>query len=170
VSGDDDSVIEELEARRGRARREPPPRRPARGAPTPPSVTDDSSAVSAIGDQRPKRSLQRRKTPASAGETASISKGSASLGEAAFPTQTAQAPGPVEEPLRLAADEPIVNYAVRVRRSLDDLVAWRLAELRRQGVRTTKVELTELLLWELSAAPAEDLARRLAEFRRHAPR
>ena len=167
---DDDSVIEELEARRGRARREPPSRRPARGAPTPPSLTDDSSPLSAIGAQRPKRSLQSRKTAASAGETASISKGSASLGEAAFKPQAAQAPASEQEPLRLSTDEPLVNYAVRVRRGLDDLVAWRLAELRRQGVRSTKVELTEMLLWELSAAPAEDLAQRLAEFRRHAPR
>jgi hypothetical protein len=41
--------------------------------------------------------------------------------------------------MRLAADEPITNYAVRVGRSLDDLVAWRLAELRPRGLRTAKV-------------------------------
>jgi hypothetical protein len=73
-------------------------------------------------------------------------------------------------PIELQPDEPIANFAVRVRRSLDDLVAWRLAELRRQGVRTTKVELTEMLLWELAGSDLEDLKQRLAAFRRHAPR
>jgi hypothetical protein len=72
--------------------------------------------------------------------------------------------------LRLERDEPISDYAVRVRRSLDDLVAWRLAELRRQGVRTTKVELTEMLLWELAVAEPDDLEHRLEVFREHAPR
>ena len=46
----------------------------------------------------------------------------------------------------------------------------RLAELRRQGVRTTKAELTEMLLWELAGSDLEDLQQRLAAFRRHAPR
>jgi hypothetical protein len=74
------------------------------------------------------------------------------------------------EPLRLAPDEPIANYAVRVRRSLDDLVAWRLAELRRHGVRTSKVEITEMLLWELTAAAPAELEARLTAFRDHSPR
>ena len=72
--------------------------------------------------------------------------------------------------LRIEADEPTANYAVRVRRTLDDLVAWRLAELRRHGVRTSKVELTEMLLWELADATVEDIVARLQDFRNHAPR
>jgi hypothetical protein len=75
-----------------------------------------------------------------------------------------------QTPLRLAADEPTANYAVRVRRSLDDLVAWRLAELRRQNVRVSKVELTEMLLWELADADIEAIVVRLGYFRSHAPR
>ena len=71
---------------------------------------------------------------------------------------------------RLDADEPTANYAVRVRRSLDDLVAWRLAELRRHRVRASKVELTEMLLWELADADIHDIVARLANFREHAPR
>jgi len=59
---------------------------------------------------------------------------------------------------------------VRVRRTLDDLVAWRLAELRRRGTRTSKVELTEMLLWELADAAPEDIVARLGRFRSHAPR
>lgn len=54
-------------------------------------------------------------------------------------TEPGQARPPGAEPMRLAADEPITNYAVRVGRSLDDLVAWRLAELRPRGLRTAKV-------------------------------
>jgi hypothetical protein len=68
-----------------------------------------------------------------------------------------------------AAGEPVIDLVVRVRRSLDDLVVWLLAELRRLGVRTTKVELTEMALWELWESKPEELEQRLAVFRRRAP-
>ncbi|MDA8395865.1 MAG: hypothetical protein M0T72_11645 [Candidatus Dormibacteraeota bacterium] len=42
--------------------------------------------------------------------------------------------------------------------------------LRREGIRTSKVELVELLLWELPAEPNSQLRARLASFRRQAPR
>jgi hypothetical protein len=77
---------------------------------------------------------------------------------------------PGREAMRLEADEPTANYAVRVRRSLDDLVAWRLAELRRRGVRASKVELTEMLLWELADEDIGDIITRLERFRAHARR
>ena len=83
---------------------------------------------------------------------------------------TAPAKQPIAGRLRLGADEPTANYAVRVRRSLDDLVAWRLAQLRRHGTRASKVELTEMLLWELENVDVDDLVARLEYFRRHAPR
>ena len=83
---------------------------------------------------------------------------------------TAPAKQPIAGRLRLGADEPTANYAVRVRRSLDDLVAWRLAQLRRHGTRASKVELTEMLLWELENVDVDDLVARLEHFRRHAPR
>jgi len=67
-------------------------------------------------------------------------------------------------------DEPLANLAVRVRRSLDERLGDLIHALRRDGVRTSKVELIELLLWELPAEPSGDLRRRLAEFRQHAPR
>ena len=67
-------------------------------------------------------------------------------------------------------DEPLANLAVRVRRSLDARLGDLIYELRRDGVRTSKVELVELLLWELPAEPSADLRRRLADFRQHAPR
>ncbi|HEX5721086.1 MAG TPA: hypothetical protein VF179_33345, partial [Thermoanaerobaculia bacterium] len=73
------------------------------------------------------------------------------------------------EPERQAADLPPVNLAIRVRRPLDERLVELIHQLRREGVRTSKVELIEMLLWELPAeGPA--LTERLARFRRFAPR
>jgi hypothetical protein len=62
-----------------------------------------------------------------------------------------------------------VNLAIRVRRPLDDHLVDVLHDLRKAGVRSSKVELIEMLLWELPAEPAA-VRTRLAEFRRAAPR
>lgn len=72
-------------------------------------------------------------------------------------------------PLRLAADLPSVNLAIRVRRPLDDRLADLIHRLRQDGVRTSKVELIEMLLWELGPEPDEAVTR-LARFREWAPR
>lgn len=74
------------------------------------------------------------------------------------------------EPERLEADAPPVNLAIRVRRPLDDRLAEVIHGLRREGVRTSKVELIEMLLWEMPAAADEELRGRLARFREWAPR
>lgn len=71
---------------------------------------------------------------------------------------------------RLAPDLPAVNLAIRVRRPLDDRLADLIHALRVDGVRTSKVELVEMLLWELPEGDAPDLVRRLARFREWAPR
>jgi hypothetical protein len=42
--------------------------------------------------------------------------------------------------------------------------------LRREDIRSSKVELIEMLLWELPDGPDADLRRRLAAFRKAAPR
>ena len=176
MSDADDNVIQQLEARRKRARREPPPRRPARGAPTPPSLAGDGAKEDVSGAARAEDLRQPRAKRATPKETEPAVRPSVPVDEHAQPPPSTLRSVPdsisaqAAPPMSLSPDDPITNYAVRVRRSLDDLVAWRLAELRRQGVRTTKVELTEMLLWELSPATAHDLEQRLAEFRRHAPR
>jgi hypothetical protein len=69
----------------------------------------------------------------------------------------------------VAADAPPVNLAIRVRRPLDDALVDLIHDLRRRGVRTSKVELIELLLWELAGDP-EGLVARLRAFRAAAPR
>ncbi len=71
---------------------------------------------------------------------------------------------------RLAPDLPPVNLAIRVRKPLDDHLADVIHTLRRDGVRTSKVELIEMLLWEQTSEDAEALRGRLAAFRAAAPR
>ena len=69
-----------------------------------------------------------------------------------------------------SVDEPVTNLAVRVRRSLDDRLNDILYALRKDGVRSSKVELIEMLLWELPPEASDSLCGRLAEFRAAAPR
>lgn len=70
----------------------------------------------------------------------------------------------------LSADAPSANLAIRVRRPLDEHLAELIHQLRRRGVRTSKVELIEVLLWELPESATPALVERLARFRRAAPR
>lgn len=72
--------------------------------------------------------------------------------------------------LTLAPDDPVANLAIRVRRPLDERLADLVHDLRRHGVRTSKVELIEMLLWELAPTDAPALTARVAAFRRRAPR
>lgn len=89
------------------------------------------------------------------------------------PTSLAQAPRshrqasdhPTTRP-----DEPLRNLAIRVRGSLDDRLNDLVYKLRREGIRTSKVELVEMLLWNLPAEPSADIRSRLEAFRRAAPR
>lgn len=72
--------------------------------------------------------------------------------------------------LRLGADVAPVNLAIRVRRPLDDRLADIIHGLRGQGVRTSKVELIEMLLWELPDDELAQVRERLRQFRDWAPR
>jgi hypothetical protein len=67
-------------------------------------------------------------------------------------------------------NEESINYPVRVRRTLDDRVTDLVYQLRRQGVRSSKQEVTEMLLWELPELADEAFVRRLDEFQRQAGR
>lgn len=72
----------------------------------------------------------------------------------------------------MPADAPAVNLAIRVRRPLDDRLADTIHALRGVGVRTSKVELVELLLWELPEPDTAtgELIERLRAFRARAAR
>jgi len=63
-----------------------------------------------------------------------------------------------------------VNLAIRVRKPLDDRLAELIHALRRAGVRTSKVELIEMLLWELPEDDPAGARERLRRFRAFAPR
>ena len=160
MSDPDDSVIEQLQARRSRPQRQPPARRTTRSAPTDPASrmdnreTDTSSAEptlnrAAVASAQPERLVppapRDTATPPATTPDTEQAAGHKTAKSAGAET-TAPAKQPIAGRLRLGADEPTANYAVRVRRSLDDLVAWRLAELRRHGLRASKVEITEMLL------------------------
>ena len=143
---DQSSGIDLMRARMERASRRPPPsRRPA-----------EAAAPEPVGE---------------GGEPAALAPAPA---PAAVPAPSAgprrARPGRPAAPARLAPDLPPVNLAIRVRKPLDDRLADLIHALRREGVRTSKVELIEMLLWEL---PAEDVAgarERLRRFRGFAPR
>ena len=57
-----------------------------------------------------------------------------------------------------------------MRKPLDDHLADLIHELRRDGVRTSKVEVIEMLLWEQTSEDARAVRERLARFRAAAPR
>lgn len=91
----------------------------------------------------------------------------------------AAAPKSTQPPLRDAGvaghpdtrpDESLRNLALRVRATLDERLNDLVYQLRREGVRTSKVELVELLLWDLPAQPSATIRSRLEAFRRTAPR
>jgi hypothetical protein len=69
----------------------------------------------------------------------------------------------------VGAEDRVANLAIRVRQPLDDHLAEVIHAFRREGVRTSKVEIIEMLLWELPGEPAA-IRRRLAAFRQAAPR
>lgn len=150
----DSSVISGL--RQSRARRQPPTRRVVPGAVAAPQLSEPAPAPA------------QPEQPASAAPTAPAAPPPTPPPPAA-PPENARARRRTE-PLAIALDDPTTNYAVRVRRTLDDLLSQRLGELRARGTRSSKVEITELLLWELAGATPAQLDARLAEFRRHAPR
>jgi len=150
-------------------------------------MPDDSGVVSALRAQRPKRRAptpRANRSPAVAPELTSSplapapaprSDPTPQAADRSLPEQPAatigqDAPPPPTVSLSASADTPTVNFAVRIRRPFDELLSRRIGELRARGVRSSKVELTEMLLAELEPTAPEDLEQRLAAFRRHAPR
>jgi hypothetical protein len=147
---DQASGIDLMRRRIERASRQPPPSRRPRSA----DPADDTPATTAAAPQAP------AVEPVAAVQEAP-------------PPRAARAPrgrGAGETRVRLAPDLPPVNLAIRVRKPLDDGLADQIHALRRDGVRTSKVELIEMLLWESAGATPEALRERLRTFREWAPR
>lgn len=91
-------------------------------------------------------------------------------GSPSTPPQSASEPIATEDRPDTKPGEPTANFAVRVRQSLDARLLDLVHAFRSEGLRTSKVEIVELLLWELPAEPSAELRRRLAQFRQEAPR
>lgn len=138
-----------------RSRSVPPPRRPRtpqeENEPKASAGSDEPEAGIAPGLVEPKRaSGPRRTTPRPRASGKPAERG--------------------DDHPKPAANEPISNLAVRVRRSLDTRLGDLVHALKRDGVRVSKTEIVELLLWELPADASPDFRRRLAAFRQAAPR
>ena len=147
-------------------------------------MADQSSGIDLMRRRMERASRRppppRRAAPAEAGAAGEGGEGSAAAtGAATAPAPPAPAPRPAPRrppaaaasaPARLAADLPPANLAIRVRKPLDDRLAELIHALRRDGVRTSKVELIEMLLWELPEDDPAGARERLRRFRAFAPR
>ena len=148
MSTETGSGIDAMRARIERGRRQPPrPRRPQPEAPT--------EASGDVAAEVPAPAAPSAKVPA---------QGDAKTSRPRPRAATARA----QE--RLSPSLPSANLAIRVRRPLDDRLADVIHELRREGVRTSKVELIEMLLWEFDTSDLDALRKRISRFRRVAPR
>ena len=151
---DQTSGIDVMRRRMERASRQPPPPRRARAA-------GDAPAAPPAGEG------SGPPPPAAGAEPAPTAT-------AAPPRTVAATPSPRRrgrpDPVRLAADLPPANLAIRVRRPLDERLADLIHALRRDGVRTSKVEMIEMLLWELPEEDHQAVRERLRRFREWAPR
>jgi hypothetical protein len=85
----------------------------------------------------------------------------------AHASTSASRPRGAAQPRRpeLRTDDPTANLALRVRRPLDDRLAEVVAAFRREGIRTSKVELVSALLWHLPPRPTAELRGVLREYR-----
>ena len=151
---DQTSGIDVMRRRMERASRQPPPPRRAR-------ASDDAPAPTPVGEET------GPPPPAAAAEPAAIA--TEAPPRAVSPTPSPRRRGR-PDPVRLAADLPPANLAIRVRRPLDERLADLIHALRRDGVRTSKVEMIEMLLWELPEEDHQAVRERLRRFREWAPR
>ena len=149
---DQPSGIDVMRRRIERASRQAPPSRRPAGEAAPGAV------AAAAPVPEPAAAVEPAAAPAAPAAPARPARRSRGVGGT-------KATGP-----RLAPDLPPVNLAIRVRKPLDDALADTIHSLRGQGVRTSKVELIEMLLWESAGADTDVVRERLRVFREHAPR
>ena len=145
-----------------RPRRQVPPPKHPRNTEGPAERTEDST------DDRSETEAPRPPQPLQAAPERQRTQRTVARSAA-----TAPAPAPdlvaSEHPLTAPTDA-LANLAVRVRRPLDKRLGSLVYKLGEEEVKTSKAELIEMLLWELPAEPTDEFRRRLAAFRRAAPR
>ena len=128
-------------------------------------MADQTSGIDLMR-RRMERASRRPPPPRRAAEDAEPAGASV----ARAPRRPVRARPGASAPVRLAPDLPPANLAIRVRKPLDDRLADLIHALRREGVRTSKVELIEMLLWELPDDDPAGARERLRRFRAFAPR
>ena len=153
---DQTSGIDLMRRRMERASRQPPPAAPGEEGAAPRAAAEAAAprpAVEARGAPARRRRAGARRRAAAPAAAAPARGGRRGRG-----------PDP-----RLAADLPPVNLAIRVRRPSTSAWPTLIHALRAEGVRTSKVELIEMLLWESAGADAAGGARAPAALSRVGP-
>jgi hypothetical protein len=159
---DQASGIDLMRRRIERASRQPPPAPRTR----PPAGADTAAPVVPTAEA-PTAEAPTVDTAPAVVDTAPVGEGGGATRPP--PARRRATAAPARRP-RLAPDLPPVNLAIRVRKPLDDHLADVIHDLRRAGVRTSKVEIIEMLLWEQTSEDAAAVRERLGAFRAAAPR
>lgn len=149
-----------------RSRTVPPPRHPAKTLT--PSLTDSDETPVPVA---PKFDLPAIDTSAEI-ETVPAESRTQGGSDTQVPTAILKPEGIhwLQDPIPPGVNEPMANLAVRVRKSLDDRLADVVHDLRRQGLRTSKAEVVEMLIAALPAQIEPGLSEKLMEYRSKAPR
>ena len=166
-------MTDRLDALRGRLERKsravPPPRRPRPVETPPPPAAEETGSGLEEGSIAP--AAEAPPPPVPLPPTASPPRVAAAAAPAAAVDAAAGTPDLYPDPRPGPwTDEPLANLAVRVRRSLDIRLADVVHHLRREGLRVSKVDVVEMLLWELPPRPDRAFRERVATFRRRSPR
>ena len=175
-----DALRQRVERRR---RVVPPPRRSPNPAKA--EAGEEPAEHPAIDPAPASRPARRPRTPAPTNTTRRETSSEGAGGSEPEPSPPASpsgdtTPAPTAAPAGRGGElaeivlggppERFVQLGVRVRATFDERLDDLVYQFRRQGVRTSKSELVELLLSDLPPEPDNDLRARLASFRRHAPR
>ncbi len=134
-----------------RSRTVPPPRRPRESQITPPTKSSEPGSAS--------------KAPAQPSESPAVPEAASVTAVESKPQQPTN-----NGSERSAVPDPQVQLGVRIRQSLDEKLTDIVYALRKQGVRSSKAELVELLLDQMPDEPDEDLVDRIERSRSKALR
>jgi hypothetical protein len=151
-----------------RSRVVPPPRHPAKG-----SEPKDAAPERAPIATAPPAADRTSRFSAGTGVPADSNSAGGQKPKALPPKKTGVKLTGIEwlrEPVPPDPNEPMSNLAIRVRKSLDDRLADVVHDLRRQGIRSSKAEVVELLISALPEHSDLAFSNRLKQFRAQAPR
>ncbi len=152
-----------------RSRAVPPPRRPRAADVGRPDQGDPAQTSPELAEETaPERVEGEAEVPSDPGPRRATN--APPRPKASRVVKGAQAQSVGEKRPAVGAEEPLANLAVRVRRSLDNHLGDLVHSLKGEGIRSSKVEIIEMLLWELPGEATDELRGRLGAFRRAAPR